>query len=111
MVVDALDECDEGNGCRASLLAELQSFKNISLMITSRPHVSIEDPINRIITLEIRASEEDLGEYVDVRINRHPRLAKHVSEHFGLQENIRRTIVERARGMFVVSVNSTKALV
>lgn len=103
VVVDALDECDDIDGCRESLLTELQNLGNINLMITSRPHIGIDDPVIKILQLEIRANDEDLGKYVDGRIKRQARLAKHAREHANLQEDIRRTIIETARGMCVAS--------
>jgi len=101
VVLDALDECDEGNGCRRSLLAELQSFPGINLMVTSRPHIGIEDPISEIVQVDIRASDDDLYTYVDGRISQDTRLAKHVKDHSDLRDDIKKTIVGAAQGMYV----------
>lgn len=99
VVLDALDECNESNGCRRSLLAELRSLPGVNLMVTSRPHVVLEDPIGIIGRVDIRARDDDVSRFVDGRISRDDRLAKHVKEHSGLREDIKQTIVETARGM------------
>lgn len=104
VVLDALDECDEANGFRGSLLAELRTFPGINLMVTSRPHVGLEDPLSDIERVVIRACDDDLFRYMDGRISRDARLAKHVKEHLGLREDTRKTIVEAARGMYVASI-------
>jgi len=105
VVLDALDECAESNGCRDLVLSELAKLKRVNIMVTSRPHVGIGDFIDSFVRLDIRADDEDLCKYVDGCIDRNPRLIKHIKEHTGLREDIRSTIVRRARGMFVVSVS------
>ena len=108
IVVDALDECQEQNGNRARLIEELQKISGVNLMITSRPHIDMQDTFQDIIWLEIRASEDDLHSYINGRM-RKDRLAKHVKGHKDLQEDIRKTVVANAQGMYVsLLINDTK---
>lgn len=100
VVVDALDECPEQGGHRARLLEELQKITGINLMITSRPHLDVQDTFQDIIWLEVRASEADLRNYIDGRLKR-GKLAKHVKAHKDLQEDISKTVVANANGMYV----------
>ena len=67
IVVDALDKCPEGSGTRLGLLEGLRSLPgNVSLMVTSLelPGIKTESDTR----LEIRATEEDVGRYVEGRI-------------------------------------------
>ena len=99
VVVDALDEYDDSDGSREMFLAELQSLGKINILVTARPHVCIENPLKPLASLEVRAVDDDLGNYVKGRLKQHSRLAKHVKEHANLLEDIIRTIVDNAHGM------------
>jgi hypothetical protein len=73
IVIDALDECPESNGTRASFLAEIRKLQpNIHLLVTSR----------HILTMESR-------------------LARNVKQDPDLQEAIKDVITENTKGMQV----------
>ena len=95
IVVDALDECPDQ--VRQGLLAQLGALlPSVQLMITSRPHISPEfSPME----LEVRASDEDLRRYVDARMVRDCRLAKLLEGREKLRKDIRRHVVDNAKGM------------
>ncbi len=102
IVVDALDECDEANGVRESLLEKLRGQlveRNIRLMITSRFLTGLEYDLNGAIFLEIRAFDDDIEGYLRCRIPKERRLAPHVASDEDLHDAIIDTIVNNAQGM------------
>jgi hypothetical protein len=62
---------------------------SIQLMFTSRPHISPDQfSFLNLETLDIRATEEDLGRYIDAQIDSSPRLSKHVQKQPSLRGDI-----------------------
>jgi hypothetical protein len=58
IIVDALDECDEGNKTRSSLLAQLRNLdRRVQLFFTSRRLGDIENLLSGAVQFEIRAQE------------------------------------------------------
>jgi Cdc6-like AAA superfamily ATPase len=71
IIVDALDECQVSDGCRKTFLNEifsLQTKTRANLFTTSRFIPEITERFRGSITLEIRAHDEDLRQYLDGRI-------------------------------------------
>jgi len=102
IIVDALDECNETNGTRSSLIAELQRLPSTTnLLITSRHVPNIESELNQPRRLEIRASDMDVRTYLEDRIERESRLKRLVQEDPSLRNTIIDTIVEKVQGMSV----------
>ncbi|KAF8128792.1 hypothetical protein K438DRAFT_1418015, partial [Mycena galopus ATCC 62051] len=100
IVVNALDEYLEEPCC--VLLGHLFALGSaVKLMVTSRPHTSIY-PINSFDTLEIRATEADLRNYLDGRIRKSYRLSKHIANAPDLREAIEARIVHCYDGMYVL---------
>ncbi len=102
VLVDALDECTEANGVRESLLEELRGQlvePNTHLMITSRFITGLEYDSNEVMVLEIRASDDDIEEYLHCRMLKERRLARHVENDERLHDAIIRTIVNSSKGM------------
>jgi hypothetical protein len=100
IIVDALDEYPEEP--RHILLGHLLALgPAVNLMVTSRPHITI-DPVNSFDTLEIRATEADLRNYLDGQIRRSHRLSKHIANS-DLREAIEARIIQRCDGMYVLS--------
>ena len=101
IIVDALDECPEDNKIRETVLTELRALQStVHLMVTSRPHVTVElDPPCLIV--DIRASDGDVLHYVDGRISCDRQLARHLKGRAALQEDLRKTVVHNAQGMYV----------
>lgn len=72
VVVDALDECQVSEGCRAPFLTEifdLQSQSRVSMFATSRFIPDITERFKGSTILEIRARDEDIRQYLDGRIS------------------------------------------
>jgi len=102
VVVDALDECPEGDGTRGRLLAALRTLtSSVNLLITSRDLASIAADFHGTKRLDIHASDDDVRRYIQGRIPQESRLAKHVDGHPMLQEEIAKKILENVRGMYV----------
>jgi hypothetical protein len=101
-VIDALDECTNTDRSREHLLREIFNLQNqttISLFATSRFIPEIEKEFEGSISLEIRASDEDVRRYLDERI---PQLLRSsISKYADLQDIIRREILKAVDGMYV----------
>ena len=103
IIVDALDECDETSGTRRDLITQLLRLPpNISLMITSRNVPSIQHKLSHFCRLEVRASDADVRTYLERRIEREERLARHVEADPALRHTILETIMKKVKGMLVV---------
>ncbi|KAJ6470172.1 ankyrin repeat-containing domain protein, partial [Mycena vulgaris] len=102
IIVDAMDEYPEFE--RHILLQHLAAISsNVNLMITSRPHISLEPfSFPDLETLDIRATPEDLREYINAQIYS-SRLAQHVKDLPQLQEEIYAKIIGAADGMFLLA--------
>lgn len=100
VVVDALDECQNTDGCRQRFLTEMlhlvDTYK-INLFATSRDIPEITERFQAMARLEIRASPEDIRKYVDGRI---PYLPSFVSRNPTLKEEIANGLVEAVHGMY-----------
>lgn len=98
IIVDALDESPEDT--RGELLRALQSLPpNARLLITSRPLASIVVDLEGAERFEILANDSDIRNYIESRIPRERRLARHVNRDSYLLEAITSTIVSKSRGM------------
>ncbi|KAJ9133458.1 Ankyrin repeat domain-containing protein 50 [Pleurostoma richardsiae] len=103
ILIDALDECQASDGTLARFLAsifEVQANSGANIFATSRLMPEVMDKFDGIAILEIRASEEDMRRYLDGHMFRLPRF---VNENARLQEEIRKTIVRLAQGMFLLA--------
>jgi Cdc6-like AAA superfamily ATPase len=99
IVVDALDECQENDGTRSQLLAELRDLQckaDMRLMVTSRFIPDIENEFRLALRLEVRASDEDVKRFVIGQIYRLPRCIQRDSE---LQRFVQDKIVKAVDGM------------
>jgi hypothetical protein len=101
IIVDALDECRASDGCRAGFLTEVFNLRakcRANLFATSRFIPEIMEKFDGSISLEIRASVEDVRRYVHSRISHLPSF---VGRNPKLQEDIETEIVNAADGMYV----------
>lgn len=99
IIVDALDECQVADDCRTRLLHQLfslQTQKGVSVFATSRHMPDIEKEFSDSLTIEIRASEEDIGRYLQSAV---PRFPGFISERSDLQDEITETISQIVDGM------------
>jgi hypothetical protein len=102
VIVDALDECQVSDGCRAKFLSELfslQANRGVNLFATSRLIPEIREKFKDSISLEIRASEEDVRRYLDGHMFQLPGFVFKSPE---LQEEIKTEIVRSVDGMYAV---------
>jgi hypothetical protein len=100
IVIDALDECQAANGCRTKFLTEifnLQAKSEIHLFATSRFIPEITEKFRGSISLEIRASNDDIGRYLEANMEHN--LAFKWSQE--LQNEIKVRISEAVDGMYV----------
>ncbi|RSL80077.1 hypothetical protein CEP51_006860 [Fusarium floridanum] len=103
IVVDALDECQASEGCRARLLSELFELQvkcGVNIFATSRFIPDIVDTFEIGTALEIRASNEDVERYVKGRIDH---LQPFVRRNKQLQEEIKVGISTAVDGMFLLA--------
>jgi len=103
IVIDALDECQVSDGCRSKFLSEileLQNHSGLNLFATSRFIHKITKKFKGGISLEIRASDEDIGRYLDDRISHSESTILE-----GYREKIKTEITKAANGMYVFLVH------
>ena len=103
IMIDALDELQNTDGVRSSLISKihiLQVAIPVQMMLTSRYDPSLGSAFERHSYLEIRAYPEDIRRYVSGHM---VRLVECVLESPPLQEAITRTVVSSVDGMFVAS--------
>ncbi|KAJ7444021.1 ankyrin repeat-containing domain protein [Mycena latifolia] len=110
IIVDALDEYPEEQ--RNILLEHLSMLLGpiTSLMLTSRPHVTLDDLFPDMSGLEISATEDNIRRYVDKQIQKSPRLSKHVQTRPELHDEIKSKISSNADGMFLLAKLHTESL-
>lgn len=102
IVIDALDECQNLDGSRQKFLTELFSLQERSgcnLFMTSRVIPEIVDRFKETsISLEIRASTEDIERYLKGNTGQLPAF---VQQSQGLQQMIAAEISKAVDGMYV----------
>ena len=99
IAIDALDECSDTNKTRSTFLKEiekLQAQKNVCFFATSRFVPDIIADFRGAVTLEIRATDEDVRLYLDDHMSEMPACVRH---NRSLQEMIQAEIVKSAAGM------------
>lgn len=101
ILVDALDECQSAEMCRYKFLKELfnlQTQHGINIFVTSRFIPEIEKSFETSLSMEIRASQNDVTTYLTDRLDRLPRF---VSTNQQLRQEIVEVIPEVVDGMYV----------
>ncbi|KAF8218034.1 ankyrin repeat-containing domain protein [Mycena galopus ATCC 62051] len=104
LIVDALDEYPEA--ARFELLEHLSAIMmvpTVNLMLTSRPHITLDPFFADRCTLDIKATENDICQYIDIHIRKSGRLSKHVRMRPELSEEIKSTILNNVDGMFLLA--------
>ncbi|KAL5381794.1 hypothetical protein DPSP01_006977 [Paraphaeosphaeria sporulosa] len=110
VVIDALDECRDGDGTRSRLLArlkDLQVGQDVRIMATARFIPEIEAEFQTAMKLEIQASDEDVRRYVAGQTHRLPRC---IQRDPALQATIQDKLVEAVDGMFLLARLHTESL-
>ncbi|KAJ7117091.1 hypothetical protein C8R44DRAFT_983359 [Mycena epipterygia] len=101
IVVDALDEYPEH--WRRILIEKLAVVgPTVNVMLTSRPHITLNVSLPNFETLDIRANNEDIQRYVDERIRLSSRLSKHVETRPEFRQEIHTKISSSVDGMFLL---------
>lgn len=103
VVVDALDECQVADGCRARFLSEifsLQAKQGAKFLATSRLIPEITENFEEAMTLEIRASNQDVQACLADRMLQFP---DWVLRNPALQDEIKTGIITAVDGMYVTS--------
>ncbi|KAJ5988304.1 hypothetical protein N7481_003514 [Penicillium waksmanii] len=101
IIVDALDECQASE--REHFLSEvfnLQTQQSVNIFATSRFISNIMDQFQDALSLEIRATDEDVGMYLEKHMGN---LRPIVRENRQLQEEIRTSILHAVDGMFLLA--------
>ncbi|KAL6918298.1 hypothetical protein FSST1_009793 [Fusarium sambucinum] len=111
IIFDALDECQTSGGVRSQLLkllVDLKKNSHANLFMTSRFMPDIEGVFQGDITkLEIRASEEDVGRYLDSRL---ASLSQLVARNKDLRDDIRTKVIKAVDGMFLLAELHVRSL-
>ncbi|KAI9708311.1 MAG: hypothetical protein M1820_004015 [Bogoriella megaspora] len=106
LVVDALDECEEGKHRMGFLgtMHRLRKVPNIRLIVTSRPHPSdIKNAFQNDPRILIEAKDTDIRLFIYREIARSD-VSDLLEEDRGLAQNVIQTIEARAHGMFLLAV-------
>jgi Cdc6-like AAA superfamily ATPase len=99
IIVDALDECQQSDGCRTEFLRELfnlQSKTEANIFVTSRFIPEIEVQFKGCCTLEIRASENDIRQYLKTQL---PLASGIIGRNSDLQQKAEDEIIKVIDGM------------
>ncbi|KFY23766.1 hypothetical protein V491_02414 [Pseudogymnoascus sp. VKM F-3775] len=103
IIIDGLDECQLSSGSRRKFISEifnLQAKTGLNLFVTSRFIPSIIEEFNGSASLEIRASHEDVQNYLDGHMLYLPSF---VMRRPDLQEEIKNKIIKAVDGMFLLA--------
>jgi hypothetical protein len=95
VLIDALDECRASDGSRKRLLAEVFNL-GVNIFATSRFIPQITELFEDSISLEIRATDEDVRRYLDNHMSQLPASVRRSPE---LQEAVTSEIVRSVGGM------------
>lgn len=100
IVIVALDECADFDS-RAAVVTELQRLrKKANLMIFSRPLENLKNKFQEMITVEIKATDDDLRAYVTNQISCADRLSLNVRNDSRLERDIQHTVVQKSQNMY-----------
>jgi hypothetical protein len=104
IIIDALDECTMEENAGVKINSELYKLPNCRLLITGRPHVKrLISRFDSVISLEIRASDEDIRRSVGTQISESSLLLDCIQTDDEIRATITDTIVRKADGMYLVS--------
>ncbi|RDW63402.1 hypothetical protein BP6252_10947 [Coleophoma cylindrospora] len=101
--IDALDECQVSNKSRAIFLAQLfnlQARYKVNLFVTSRFIPDIVEKFDGTLSIEIRASEDDVRRYLE---NHMSNLPSFIQRNPDLQAEVQSQIVKVVDGMFLLA--------
>ncbi|KAE9392517.1 hypothetical protein BT96DRAFT_887956, partial [Gymnopus androsaceus JB14] len=111
IIVDALDECQ--HSLMVALITHLENLRpKIHLLTTSRIIAPIQNFMNQAEKLDIQAQEVDIRAFFSTQLNdpESHRLKKLLKKERGLRREIEETIIQTAKGMFLLARLHTEAL-
>lgn len=102
IIVDALDECQARDGHRTRFLSELFKLRSYgaNIFATSRSIPEITGSFDGSISLEIRATDDDIRKYLDGKL---PLIRGVAGRNPDLRKEARNEIIKTVRGMYVDS--------
>ena len=104
IVIDALDECPEGDEIRLTFINAIKKLVSRSdVLVTSRSIPAIEHELGGVDRLEIKASEGDIKEYLEKRLLGSPAMRSLLKKDPELQRTILSRIAQKAKGMFLIA--------
>ncbi|KAK6343369.1 hypothetical protein TWF730_010960 [Orbilia blumenaviensis] len=104
IIVDALDECDDTNKTRSSLLSHLLGLSsNVQIFFTSRPLEAMEGVLRDAIHFRVTAQEGDMRMYIGTRVKEETHLANLCAANPGLEDEILDRIIAKVDGMFLLA--------
>ncbi|KAK7966055.1 uncharacterized protein PG986_000332, partial [Apiospora aurea] len=101
IVVDAIDECQEGDGCRPRFISELLNLHTklgVNVLVTSRFVPEIKTRFGGSTTQEVRATTEEIECYIEDNMIQLPRF---VATNLDLRYEIKERIVNASDGIFL----------
>ena len=99
IVVDALDECEDVNKTRSTLLKQLEALAtHVRILVTSRPLGDITS-LEKAVKFEIIAQEGDMHKYITAQIQQENQLLDLCRKDENLERDILDQIVKKAHGM------------
>ncbi|KAI1140138.1 ankyrin [Hypoxylon sp. FL0543] len=102
IVVDALDECSDENE-RNGFIDSLRSLQPlVNVLVTSRTTYLDNGEFSDVRSFRFIPTDEDMSTYVDARIRESKKMSGYVGRRPELADDIRRIVVERANGMFLL---------
>ncbi|KAL8811285.1 MAG: hypothetical protein Q9200_001920 [Gallowayella weberi] len=105
VLVDALDECPDHDGTRASFLSNVYELPaSTKLMVTSRDLPSIASLFKDDLRLDIRAREEDVKLFIESQMEQRRELNDLLENRDDIRSIIAKTIVDLSNGMFLIAV-------
>ncbi|KAI0147300.1 hypothetical protein GGR57DRAFT_258771 [Xylariaceae sp. FL1272] len=103
VIIDALDECQVSEGCRTKFLSAISTLQlktGVNLFATSRIIPEVTELFKGCLSIEIRATEDDIRRYLKGHILELPKL---VISQPDLQEKITTSITKAVNGMFLLA--------
>ncbi|THX55134.1 WD40 repeat-like protein [Aureobasidium pullulans] len=103
IVVDALDECQSSHNWQKGFvhaLLKIHTQIQVSIFATSRHSLDVDKTFESAMSLEIRASKEDISKYVRGRMGDLPNF---ISRNPPLRQEIEITIMNAVDGMFLLA--------
>ncbi|KAL7941772.1 hypothetical protein V8C42DRAFT_360491 [Trichoderma barbatum] len=100
VVVDALDECQVADGCRTRFIEEVLSLQaefGVNIFMTSRFLPEVIDKFDKICSLEIRATQDDVEKYLEACIRESSPTLQN------MREDIKATVSNAVDGMFLLA--------